>query len=438
MEIQMSHSPEAEASLLGSVMVSERSLTAAMDVLTPDDFYSTPNREIFAAILALYSQNSKIGLITLSEALARAGKLDAIGGDAYLGYLMCEVSTTDNAEQLIAVLQEKTLKRRLTEAGASILADAQSPETTGRESLENAEGQIFGIAQAGKHDTRPLVPVAEVLREAYDEIDRSARGEVVGVKTGFSKLDEQLGGGLHCGEAIYLAARPSMGKTSLALCIALNAAAEKNRVAIFSMESRRIELCQKMMCIGAGISMTDIRRGKLTVNDYAKLSGFSGELAVWDISITDSPALDVAKIRSKLRRNGGADLVIIDYLQLMPGDESRGQNRNQQIEKISRGLKFLANEFNCPLLVLSQLSRALAQRSDKRPQLTDLRESGAIEQDADVVIFIHREPYYNEEHEPREEAEIIIGKQRNGPVGTIKSIEFIDWRTTFRDKEIYA
>lgn len=415
---------DAEEAILGAVLTNPISLTKILDLIKPESFYKPANKFIYEAILHLFSKNQAIDIVTVSERLNEIDKLELIGGRAYINDLALNVVTTANIEYYAKIVQEKAIKRELINAGSEIVEMAYDNFTT-EATLDNAEKLIFNIAQ--KKTTTDLVPVKELVLTSYEKIEYryNHRDELIGVPTGFYDLD-MITSGLQKSDLIILAARPSMGKTAFALNIAQNVALKANKaVAIFSLEMPKEQLVQRMLCSEAEVDSQRLKTGNMQAKDWEKLTTTMNLFADAPIYIDDAAGATVMDVRAKCRRLAMEEkelgLVVIDYLQLMEGSSSGKDDRNQQISGISRGLKTLARELGVPVIALSQLSRAVEQRTDKRPMLSDLRESGAIEQDADIVMFIYRDEYYNkEDSENKGKAEVIIAKHRNGSVGSIQ------------------
>ena len=413
---------EAEEAILGAVLTNPICLNKIADLITPESFYKPANRMIYEAVLDLFGKNQAIDIVTVSERLSETDKLEQIGGRAYVNDLALNVVTTANIEYYAKIVQEKAIKRNLINAGSEIVEMAyenNSMETT----LDNAEKLIFNIAQ--QKATTDLVPIEELVLKSYEQIEfrYNHRDELIGVPTGFYDID-MMTSGLQKSDLIILAARPSMGKTAFALNIAQNVALRANKaVAIFSLEMPKEQLVQRMLCSEAEVDTQRLKTGLMQAKDWEKLTTTMNVFAEAPIYIDDCAGATVMDIRAKCRRlmmeTKELGLIVIDYLQLMSGSEK--EDRFQQISSISRGLKTLARELGVPVIALSQLSRAVEQRNDKKPMLSDLRESGAIEQDADIVMFIYRDEYYKkEESENRGKAEVIIAKHRNGPVGNVE------------------
>ncbi|MBI5167753.1 MAG: replicative DNA helicase [candidate division NC10 bacterium] len=422
---------EAEASVLGAVLLENEALIKALEVLRPTHFYREAHRRIFAACLALFERNEPVDLITLANELERRKELAEVGGPSYLASLVDGVPTAANVLYHAKIVRDKALLRDLINVATEVVASGYAGEEDVDTLLDQAERRVFEIAQ--DKVSRAFIPLSSILKGTFEAIERlyQRKSHVTGVPTGFEEFD-QLTSGFQPGELIIVAGRPSMGKTSFCLNIAQHAGIEERLpVAIFSLEMSREQLVQRMLCSEARVDSHKLRTGYLADRDWPKLTNAAGRLSEALIFVDDTPGISVLEMRAKTRRlklEHGLNLVIVDYLQLVQG-RGRVESRQQEISEISRALKAMAKELHVPVVALSQLSRAVEAREDRRPRLSDLRESGAIEQDADLVAFIYRPGFYKkvedveEGHGGREEdrtAEIIIGKQRNGPTGTIK------------------
>ena len=427
------HSVEAEESVIGAVLLSSDATNIALERLQPDDFYRPAHQQMFEAVRRLFDANEPIDAVTVSEALRRDGNLERIGGVEFLTRLLDLVPTASNVDYYAAIVEEHALRRRLMKVGGeigTIAAQMSEPIDT---VVDRSEQAVFAVAERRVGDG--LTGIDNLLGPAIERAEELQRigSDVTGIPTGFSHLDRKLAG-LHKTNLVVIAARPGMGKTALALNIAQNVARHDHPVAIFSLEMSREEIVTRMLCAEGRIDSQKLRTGQLSEADFTKLSNAAGTLYKKPIYVDDSPGLTVTEIRAKcrrLRRRPGLDLVIVDYLQLMQG--SGGENRQQEIALISRSLKNLARELQVPIIAISQLNRSLEQREDKRPRLGDLRESGAIEQDSDVVAFIYRDEYYNPENiETQGIAEIVIAKHRQGAVGRVQ-MTFLPEFTLFAD-----
>ena len=414
------HNMEAEQSVLGACMLSKDALYDVLEKVREEDFYNKNHGEIFAAIKSLEKKGSPVDVLTVSDELARRNSLDMVGGRAYVATLSANVPSTSNAGQYAAIVTDSAEMRRLIETAGDIMEQGYSSELPASTILDHAEQQIFEIAQS--RNTREMAKLKDVLADNMALINELAdkKGDIIGVPTGFIDLDKMTSG-MQKSDLIILAARPSMGKTAFALCVARNAAIKGYKVAIFSLEMGKMQLSQRLLSMEAGVDSHRLRTGRLDNNDWMKMSAVMDRLSEADIRIDDTPGITVMGIKNKCRRmkaDSGLDLVIIDYLQLMSA-EGRVESRQQEVSNLSRNLKQPARELDCPVLVLSQLSRAVESRSDHRPQLADLRESGSIEQDADVVLFLYRDEVYDKETDRPGECEVHISKQRNGPIGVV-------------------
>jgi len=446
------HNLDAEQSLLGACLIERDAIVRIADTVKPEDFYRQAHADIFGAMAELFNRHEPIDVLTLANVLLEHGRLEAVGGRAYLMELTTVVPTAANIMSYAGIIQKKATLRRLT-AVASEIADLSFAEDEEADDLlDRAERSVMSVSQ---NFTRTnFVSLESVLEDAFERMDdlQKNRGKLRGIPTGFKDLDSLLGG-LQKSDLVVLAARPSVGKTSFALDIArLTAVKHKNPVGIFSLEMSKDQLVDRMLCAESGVNLWNMRTGNLTEHgpedsDYTRIGHAMGSLAEAPIFIDDTPSLNIMQVRAKARRlkmelgDKGLGLIIIDYLQLMESRGSRSaDNRVQEVAEITRALKGLARELNCPVLALSQLSRAVEQSKPAIPKLSHLRESGSIEQDADVVMFIYRKASdrnYRLDEIPlddRRTAEIIVAKHRNGPTGDIR-LFFDDGRTSFRDLE---
>ncbi|MCL2592306.1 MAG: replicative DNA helicase [Defluviitaleaceae bacterium] len=428
---------EAEQAILGSIFFGIEPLSIAYERLKSDDFYRADHKVIFETMVELFVKNIAVDLITLTNRLDEKGLLNTIGNE-YLITLYGSVSTGANIRHYIDIVEKKSILRKLISASGEISNESYSGEKDVEDIIELAEKSIFNIIENRSSDD--FSPIHEVLTTAIEKIEEiyKNKGGITGVETGFTDFDRKTAG-LQKSDLILIAARPSMGKTALALNIAQHAAVKKGlSTAIFSLEMSKEQLVNRLLCSEAMVDAQKLRTGSLEGTDWEKIADSIGPLSEAPLYIDDTPGITLMELRAKCRRlklEKGLDLVLIDYLQLMSGSGSKSQaNRQQEISDISRGLKGLAREMNVPVIALSQLSRAVEGRADKRPMLSDLRESGAIEQDADVVSFLYRDEYYNPDTEKKNMAEVIIAKQRNGPTGTIDLIWMGNY-TKFRSVE---
>lgn len=415
------HHTDAEKSVLGSMLISDKAVMAAMEELKSEDFYDPAHREIFSAMRRAAGSGKKIDVVVVDEMLGREGKLEGVGGFQYLMELNRFVPSAANVQAYIKIVDEKATLRRLMEAGGEISKLAGSGMDTA-EVLARSEKMVYDISM--RKGGEMLEPIQPVLLKTYEKIEQLAisKGRIEGVTTGYSELDDMLTG-LHGGELVLIAARPSMGKTAFGMNIVGNAAIRQGKkAAVFSLEMPAEQLAMRMLCTEARVNMQSVRRGELEADEWMRLCEAMAMIGESKIYIDATSGITVPEMRSKARRlqmEGGLDLIMVDYLQLMSGAGQFG-SRQEEIAGISRALKGLAQELDVPIVALSQLSRAPAGRTNHRPMLSDIRDSGAIEQDADVVMFVHREEYYDPDTEDRDKAEIIIAKQRNGSLGTVK------------------
>ena len=417
------HDEDAEQAVLGSMLTDNDAVMAAVEVLKEDAFYREDNKIIYQAILNLYSKSEPIDIITLKDELESMGKFEQVGGFEYLASLPDKVPTTANVQKYIKIVEEKSVLRNLIKTANEIIELGYNPTEDVEDIMDGAEKKIFDIMQS--KNTKSYTPIKDVLVESFTNLEKlyNQKQHVTGVPTQFYDLDDKTAG-LHGSELILVAARPAMGKTAFALNIATNAALRANvPVAIFSLEMSKDQLVNRMLCSEAMVDSNKVRTGKLDEEDWTKLAEAIGPLSEAGVYIDDTPGISVMEIRTKCRKlkmEKNIGLVVIDYLQLISGSNKRNGSREQEISEISRSLKVLAKELNVPVIALSQLSRAVEQRDDHRPMLSDLRESGAIEQDADIVMFLYRDDYYNKESAEIDIAEVIIAKQRGGSTGTVK------------------
>ncbi len=418
------HNMEAEQSVLGCMLLDKESVATATDFLNSDDFYADAHKEIFDSMVEIYDRGEPVDLVTVTEQLRQRGTLEAVGGVAYLSDLSMAVPSTANIKYYVDIVEEKAILRRLIAACNDIISKSYEAREEIDLIIDHAEKSIFQITQ--RNTVSDFEPIKTVLLETYSKIEEMSKnqGKIIGVPTGFHDFDQKTSG-LQPSDLILVAARPSMGKTSFVLNIAQYAAIRANvPVAIFSLEMSKDQLVQRMLSAEANVELQKIRTGDLSEEDWIKLVEAAGPLSQAPIYIDDTPGISVMEMRSKARRlklEKGLGMIIIDYLQLMSG-RGRAENRQQEISEISRSLKALARELSVPVVTLSQLSRAPEARTDHRPMLSDLRESGAIEQDADLVAFLYRDEYYNPDTEKKNIAEVIIAKQRNGPTGTVELV----------------
>ena len=411
----------AEQAALGSMLLQEDAILHGVDILRPEDFYKKSHQIIFKCILELFEKSKGVDLVTLTEELNRINLLEDIGGVTYLTNLINSVPTAANIEYYIKIIEEKSILRNLINSATKIISMGYEEKEDAKVLLDKAEHLVFEISQ--RNIRQSFVPIKELISDSYEKIEDLYHREefITGVSSGFDEFDE-ITTGFQPSEFIVIAGRPAMGKTAFCMSIAQYASISKNTpVAIFSLEMSKSQLVQRMLCSEARIDAHNLRKGRLAESDWAPLSNAAGRLASAPIFIDDTAGITCLEIKAKARRlkaQHNLGLVIIDYLQLI-SSSGRIENRQQEISEISRSLKGLARELNVPVIAVSQLSRAVEQRIERRPRLSDLRESGAIEQDADLVVFIYREEYYKPKTEKKGIAEVIISKQRNGPTGQI-------------------
>lgn len=416
---------DAEASLLGAILIDTDALVKIADKIDSLDFYDERHQYIYEAIVQLFDKHSPIDVLTLSNQMKANDTLEAIGGSSYLAELTNFVPTAAHVEQYAEIVAQKALRRRLIKAAQDITTLGFNETNDLQELIEEAETKLFDVSQ--KHVQQDVTSLENILSESFERLDElhKDKGKIRGVPTGFKDLDNILAG-FQKSDLIVLAARPSMGKSALALNLAHNVAVEsKKPVLVFSLEMSKEQLVDRMLARESGVDAWALRTGNLTDSDFEKIGQAMGALSEAPIYFDDSPSITVSELRTKARREAHSrelGLIIVDYLQLMSGGARFGSdgNRVQEISEISRGLKGIARELNVPVLALSQLSRSVESRSPQIPQLADLRESGSIEQDADVVAFIYREDYYNSETDRRNITDIFVKKHRNGPTGSVE------------------
>ena len=424
------HDVEAEQAILGSMLTDKDAVISSIETLQEDSFYREDNKTIFAAMLSLYSKNEPIDIITVKAELVETGNFERVGGIEYLASLPDKVPTTANVEKYIKIVDEKFMLRNLVQSANQLIALGYDETEDVDKILDKAEKEIFDLTQ--KKSTTGYSSIKDVLVESFAELEKlyNQKGHITGVSTGFSDLDYKTSG-FHGSELIILAARPAMGKSAFAINIATNAAVQnKVPVAIFNLEMSKEQIGNRILCSEAMVDSNKIKTGQIEDQDWMKLASTLGILSDAPIYIDDTPGSSVMEIRAKCRKlkmEKNIGLIVIDYLQLIQGSGKKNSSRENEISEISRSLKILAKELDVPVIALSQLSRGAEKRDDKRPMLSDLRESGAIEQDADIVMFIYRDDYYNENSEEKNVAEIIMAKHRGGSTGTVK----LAWMPSF-------
>lgn len=418
------HSVESEQSILGSILLDKDAIITVAETITPTDFYKDAHRIIYESMMALNNKNEPIDMVTLTDELRKRGYLDNIGGVTYLTSLSTIVPTTSNVKYYADIVKEKSVLRQLIKASNDIINLGYGSGESAENVLDFAEKKIFDISQERTNDD--FKPINQVLMDTYDMIESiySNKSDVTGVTTGFKDLNKKING-LQRTDLILVAARPAMGKTAFALNLVQNAAIKGNAsVAVFSLEMSKEQLAQRMIAAQSNVELKKMKTGTLNDADWPRIISAMAVMSDAKIFIDDTPGIKINELRSKCRKlkmEQGLDLVMIDYLQLMESD-SKNESRQQEISKISRSLKILAKELDCPVVALSQLSRAPEQRADHRPVLSDLRESGAIEQDADIVMFLYRDEYYHSDSEKKDLAEIIIAKNRHGETGSVELV----------------
>ena len=419
---QMPHSLEGEQAVLGSMLIDPECIKDVMDKLQPGDFYLRQNREIFEAIYSMFSYARPVDGITVAEELRKNGTYDEQTTRRYLAELMEITPTSANVMEYVKIVRDKALLRGVAIAASEITAMVQEGIGTASDTLDAAEKKIFAVRRG--QSAQDMVPISRVLPDVLERLSEMTESErhMPGLSTGFSAVDAKITG-LNKSDLLLLAARPGMGKTSFALNVALNVAkSEKKTVAVFSLEMSREQLAMRLLSSEALVENTRLKTGALRETDWEKIAAAATVLNKVDVRIDDNPMLSVADMNAKCRRLDNLGLVVIDYLQLMTsaGGKTGGENRQQVVSDMSRMLKIMAKELNVPVICLSQLSRANEKRDDKRPMLSDLRESGAIEQDADIVLFLYRDDYYNEDSEKHNIAECIVAKNRHGETGKVE------------------
>lgn len=426
---------EAEQSVLGSLLLDKEAIIKVADLIIPEDFYRDDHKNIYNAMLKLFNKRMPIDVVTVSEELEKADVFEAVGGATYLTTLVNIVPSASHVVHYAQIIQQKATLRRLLSAASKITELGFDEEEDISRILDTAEQSLFSVSQ--KYLRQNFTPIKDVLADSFERIDElhKNKGVLRGVPTGFRDLDNLLSG-FQDSDLVIVAARPSMGKTAITLNMAAHAAIkEKRSVGFFSLEMSKDQLAERLLSLESGVDSWKLRTGNLADEDFPKIGYAMGTLADAPIYIDDTPGLTITEIRSKCRRlqmEHGVDIIMVDYLQLISGSIRGGEsNRVQEISEISRNLKNLARELNVPVIALSQLSRAVEARPDKRPMLSDLRESGSIEQDADIVMFIYRDDYYHKDTDRKGVTELLVRKHRNGPVGDVE-LFFVPEQTRFR------
>lgn len=412
---------EAEQSVLGAMIIDRNIIAQAVESLNVEDFYRDAHKVIFQSIVEMFQKDQAIDQLTLLEYLKSTDRLEKSGGITYVTEISSSILTTANIKSYIKIVSDKSILRKLIQSSTEIIENCYNKQDDVDKVIDTAEKKVFDLAE--KKTSSDFEPLSAVLERGFEQIEAlfNNKGEITGVGSGFKDLDEKTSG-FQSGDMVLIAARPSMGKTTFALNIAEHAALREGKsVVIFSLEMSKEQLAYKLLCSEANVDMLSLRTGNLEDKDWENIARAAGPLSSAKIYIDDTAGVSIMEMRSKCRRlkiEYGIDLIVIDYLQLMSG--SGEESRQQEVSEISRNIKAIAKEMKCPVIALSQLSRAPEQRADHRPMLSDLRESGSIEQDADLVMFLYRDEYYNKETEDKNVGECIIAKQRNGPVGTVK------------------
>lgn len=427
--------PDAELSLLGALLIDSDVLNKILEILQPGDFYKPAHQKIYGAVLTLFQKGEPFDVISLSNQLQTRGELEDIGGTPYLAKLAASVASSANVLHYAKIIREKSMLRHTIHVATDIIEQGYNGCEDVELFLDGAEKNLFEISE--RNIRQSFSPVREIVKESFRLIEQlyENKTSVTGMPTGFKRLNE-LTAGFQASDLVIIAGRPSMGKTAFALNVALNAAKETGQaVAVFSLEMSKEQLVQRMLCSEARVDSSKLRGGYLRETDWPKLTKAASTLSESPLFIDDTPAISILEMRAKTRRlkkEQKLGMVVVDYLQLMRSDNS--ESREREVSDISRSLKALAKELKVPVVALSQLNRGVESRNEKRPQLADLRESGSIEQDADVIAFIYREEVYNRDTPEQGTAEIIIGKQRNGPIGTVK-LKFFSEYTRFEELE---
>lgn len=432
---QLPQSLEAEQAVIGSMLIDPACIAEVIELLRPEDFYAEEHQRIFETIYSMFNTALKIDPVTVLDRLKAQGYYDEAGGRAYLMQLMEVTPTSANVKEYASIVRDKSMLRAIANAGAEIQNLAFSGGGSAAEVAELAEQKIYSVRQG--REIKGLSPLKSVIMDLYAQLDERSRSDsdIPGLSTGFRDLDVALTG-LNKSDLILVAARPGMGKTAFALNIALNAAKSSGKdVVVFQLEMSKDQLASRFLASEALLDSHKLKTGSLNQDDWIKIARATSVLAKTQLYVDDNPAITVAEIKAKCRRLGeNLGLIVIDYIQLMQSGGKRSENRVQEVAEISRSLKIMAKELNVPVVCLSQLSRAAEQRADKRPMLSDLRESGAIEQDADIVMFIYRDDYYDAESDDKNVAEIILAKNRHGATGTVE-LQWIGQYTTFSSRD---
>ena len=417
------HDIEAEQAVIGSMLIDKDAIMSAVEVLKPEDFYREDNKIIYEAILNLYNRAEPVDIITLKTELQTMKQLETVGGLEYIAQLPDKVPTTANVEQYIKIIEEKSTLRTLIKTANDLISLGYDQTQEVENLLDTAERKIFDVIQ--DRNQKGYTSIKDILVDTFTQLEQlyNQKQHITGVPTGFADLD-YITAGLHKSDLVIVAARPAMGKSAFALNLATNAAVKSNiPVAIFSLEMSKEQMTNRILCSEAMVDSNKVRTGKIEDDDWQKLAEASGNLSQAQIYIDDTPGISIMEIRAKARKlklEKNIGMIVIDYIQLVQASSRKSGSREQEISEISRSLKILAKEINVPVIALSQLSRSVEQRPDHRPMLSDLRESGAIEQDADIVMFLYRDDYYNPDSDKKNIAEIILAKHRAGSTGTVE------------------
>jgi replicative DNA helicase len=429
------HSLDAEIAVIGAVLLDNESLNTIVEILQADDFYKSSHKYLFEAIISLYERRDPIDVVSLSNELRAISKIDEAGGVDYISYILDVVPTVANTQYYARIVKEMSLRRKIIHAVTEIANDAFESQGDIGSFIDSVEQRIFQVSESRL--TQGFSKVGDLVKDSIRRVEQLCTSDdhITGVRTGFTALDEMTSG-LQASDLIIIAGRPSMGKTALALSIARNAALDYGQaVAVFSLEMSKEQITTRLLCSEAKVSSAKVRSGNLTDNDFPRIVDAASKIAQANIFIDDTPAITALEMRAKARRlhrETPLSLIIIDYLQLMQGNSRRSERREQEISDISRSIKALAKELKIPIIALSQLNRAVETRVDKRPLMADLRESGAIEQDADIIGFVYRDEVYHPDTQHKGVAEIIISKHRNGSIGTIQTA-FVGEYTSFEN-----
>ncbi|MGG1219394.1 replicative DNA helicase [Priestia endophytica] len=429
-------SEDAEVATLGSMLIDKMCLETGIDYLQQEDFYNPKNADIFYAMSEVYKENKPVDLVTITEKLQQMKKIDAVGGVTYLSSMAESVPTTANMSHYVGIIKEKSGLRKLISIGRTMQELGYKGENAD-EAIDEAESMVFGLATSAS-GKQSMTKTKDFVYDYFKMLEERSKagGGLTGVSTGFTDLN-RMTAGLQGSDLIIVAGRPSMGKTAFSLNIAENVASDNGKVAIFSLEMSKEQLLERMVCSQAKVSGENLRRGSLSEDEWKAVKESLGNIKNWDLEIDDNPSITVAEMRSKLRKSHAEktiDLVVIDYLGLINMSSGKNVNKTDAVGEVTKALKQLARELDCPIILLSQLNRGIEQREDKRPMMSDIRDSGSVEQDADVIMFLYRDEYYDVDSPAKGIAEVIIAKQRKGAVGTVQ-LAFIKNFTKFVNLE---